>query len=966
MRSWLLALSAVLCLGVASSAIAASEAIEEIVVTGSYIKGTPEDSLSPVDTTTREDFNLSGNPSIVEFIKKAPAMSGTDGEYNGFQSNGLEASGNVNLRGLGPGRTLALLNGARLPPNPWIIGETGQQYVNTNIIPDIALGRVELLKDGASSTYGSDAVAGVVNFITRSDFRGIEVQGSYKDIDDSTDDGDYNIGVIAGFGTDRLDVIASVGYQYRTEVNSTDRDWTLADITQNPRGGFSGFGSPGTYYPLDLSAGGLPDPDCELVGGILSGSCRFNFQDFFNIATEEEHLQVYLEANYTINDNWSVSAEILYSEDDANDMRSSPTFPPQVFLGLDRVAVPGMPHFDDFVTRNNLAGTPYENGVMILGRPIGVAGPSGTAARAYETSRYRIKLEGDINDSVSLTASFTYGESDLFLTQDDTSIDGLAWSFRGLGGVNCDRASHVDADPTNNAVPGQGDCIYYNHFTSGFTETNARRAQPGVVPPGSENAALNNDYDALKEYFLKTLTFDNETELTVIDVILSGESNIVAGGGNVGWAAGVQYREDEFSRTPNAINDNVQTACAFSDFGVSAEGDTFTIPEIDLGGGNSIPAWDYTCDGQGQFIFLPVSSSDSSDQDVVAVFGEINVPFTDNLEMQAAIRYEDYSTVGDTIDPKIAMRWQIADWVAVRGSMSTSYRTPSLNQLSGTTTTLQFVPATGAFKAIDTVGNPDLEPETATTYNYGILLTPTDNLYISLDWWHFDFEETLVLESFNAVTNTCFDPTSPDSGEACSKITFQDPANPSPGGFQRADVAYQNGPDMQTNGLDWTVTWEIPSDFGTWELGSSGSYINKYEVEAFKFVTNSTLDAVGDLNRFESAARSLPDMKGNFYVNWAMNNHNVRLEVWHVAEYDDKTEPAGMDWSIDAHTTLDLHYNGYFMDQNLRLFASVVNLTDEDPSFARLDLQYDPYTHNPFGRMIKVGFQYRFEGGAFQ
>ena len=110
---------------------------------------------------------------------------------------------------------------------------------------------------------------------------------------------------------------------------------------------------------------------------------------------------------------------------------------------------------------------------------------------------------------------------------------------------------------------------------------------------------------------------------------------------------------------------------------------------------------------------------------------------------------------------------------------------------------------------------PNLSPETATTSNFGILLTPTENLYISLDFWNFDFEDTLVLESFDALTFDCFDPTSATAAEACGKITFQDPANPTPAGFQRAEVTYQNGPNMTTNGVDWNIIWEIPSDSGT-------------------------------------------------------------------------------------------------------------------------------------------------------
>jgi len=937
--------------------------VEEVVVTGSYIKGSPEDAASPVDTITRNDFNLQGNPSLVEFIKRTPSITGVDGDTNTFQSNGLVGVSNVNLRGLGPGRTLPLLNGARLAPSPRAVAESGQQFVNINAIPDIAIGRVELLKDGASSTYGSDAIAGVINFITRSDFRGIEVKGSWTDIDGADDDGNHEFGIIAGFGTDRLDVIAAFSYQERSRINTTERDWTLTDFADNPRGGVSGFGSPGTFIGL---AGGRETDNCAEVGGILTAgpTCRFRFQDFFNLADHEEHTQAYVEANYQFNDRHSASFEFLYGEDEAL-AHGSPTYPPQVFTDTDRSVVPGMPHFDDFIARQGLQADPVAGGAMVFGRFVGVAGPAVDNPRDYESMRVRFGLEGELTDSISYFANLTYGESELELTTPDTLVDKAAWAYRGLGGHDCDQAAILDADPTNDPVPGQGDCLYYNPFTTGFTASNSRTADPNFVVPGSQTPALNNSQEVL-DYMVDRTGATSETELLVFDFVISGESNVVAQGGNVGWALGLQYRDESLDVENLPISDIGATPCAF---GLTTPLDTFTIPAIDLGGGNATLPYTYTCpfSPSGPFHFLTSNSNSSSDQDIYAFFGEINVPFTENLEMQAAIRYEDYGgDIGDTVDPKVAVRWQATETLALRGSMSTSFRAPSLNQTTGTTTSLQFVAPTGAFKAVDTLGDPTLQPESATTTNFGIIYAPTENVIMTLDYWTFDFEDTLVLENFNAITSTCFDPTSAFQGEACGKIIFQDPANPSLADVQRVSVGYRNGPDQTVSGLDWNAEWDIPTDVGVFTLGTAGTFVSEFDVDQATFITTSDLDAVGELNRFESVARSMPEMKASVSANWNLNNHNIRIEAWYTSEYDDSTEPAGKDWSIDSHTTVDVHYNGYFMEEKLRLFASVINIADEDPPYARLDLQYDPYTHNAYGRMIKVGLQYTFEGGVFQ
>jgi outer membrane receptor protein involved in Fe transport len=965
------ALSAIL-LACAGQGFTQTGEIEEVVVTGSYIKGTPEDAASPVDVTTREDMDLAGNPSLVELIRRTPSITGVDGEQNQFQSNGLEAVSNINLRGLGPGRTLVLLNGTRMVPTPFPVPETGQQFVNTNAIPMIALDSVELLKDGASSTYGSDAIAGVANFKTRSDFRGIEIQGSFKSIDDSEDDGDWDIGAIIGLGTDRLDLVASAALQRRTRVAVRDRDWALRSIDDNPRGGFSSIGSPGTYIPItdqspsDLSdLGFIAEPACQQVGGHQTGGsasdlCRFRFTDFDNLAEKEEHWQTFIEATFEINESHSLHGEFLFAHDETPRWNTSPSFPPQALTGLDRVVVPGMPHFDDFLARNQnltaLNGESLEDGIYVWGRFQGVSGPAQVGSRDYDTWRLSLGADGTLGGSVDYAFDLSYSASEIDIFTNDSRVDNVAYAYRGLGGPDCD----VNSGTPGSGNLGAGDCWYFNPFTSGYTASQSATAD-GSTPPGSGNSQLNNP-DFMADYLTEFLGGTTETELFVADLIFSGESGVVAGGGAVGWAVGFQYRRDEFTDKPLGSTNVLEEPCAF---GLNAAGEEFTIPEIDLGNGNSVPAFTYTCSGTGAFHFLAAGEPSADDQDVFAAFAEVAIPFTENFDLQLAVRFEDYGgAVGETIDPKVAGRWQVTDALALRGSITSSFRAPSLNQLSGVGTSLQFVGPTGAFKAIDTSGNPDVAPESAITTNFGVILTPTDNIYVSLDYWNFKFKDTLVLENFGDVVANCSDTTSPINDLACSKITFQDPANPVLSGIQRVSVTYQNGPDLETDGIDWSASWDIPAGAGVFTLGAAGTWINSYDIDAWIWADG--FDAVGDLNRFESFARPLPEVKNNLYVNWNLGEHNLRLEHWFTAEYDDKTQPADADWSIDDHHTFDIHYNFRFMDDNARIFASVYNLTDEDPPFARLDLNYDPYTHNAFGRMFKLGVQWRFTGGPFQ
>lgn len=953
-------------------AAAQQGAVEEIVVTGSYIRGTPEDSSSPVTVTTREDMNLQGNPTVLEMIRRMGPSSGIDGETNQFQSNGLEGISNVNLRGLGSGRTLVLMNGKRMMFSPYGVGETGQLFVNTNAIPAIAMERVELLKDGASATYGSDAVAGVVNFITRSNFRGLELFGNYKDIDES--DGDYEAGAIVGFGTDRLDVVASFGYQFRSELQARDKDWAMEPTpATNPRGGFSGIPNPSRF--LRLGAGFSPiivtgpdgtpgvdiqnDPDCTTVGGHLNnGACNFRFTDFDNIAEEEEHYQFFLEGTYALSDLWEMHGEFLYAKDDVPEWKTSPSYPPQSLFSADRWVGGAQPHWQDFIARNPQFAPGGElempGGALVLGRAFGVSGPSEVGTREYDTYRVSVGLNGTFDNGVMMDAGLTYGRSEGERNTDDTAIDNLAMAYRGLGGPDCDPAAGVPG--SGNA--GTGDCYFYNPFTSAYTASQAFGAE-GVPGPGSENSALNNP-DFMQEWLTDPIGTEVTSQLTVLDLIFSGESDVMAGGGNVGWAAGVQWRREDYEVDPNEFTDLTQKPCPF---GIQP-GESFTMgAAVNADGLVGLP-FTYECPnpGVGGYHFLAGTLPFDENQDIFALFGELAVPLTDDLNVQAAVRFEDYGgQVGSTVDPKVAARWTVTDTVTLRGSLGTSFRGPGLNQLNGRGTTLQFIVPANAFKAVDTTGNPNLAPEEAITTNLGVIWEPTPNVFATLDYWSFDFSDPIVIEPAGDIVSLAFDAdaTQEQRDQALAKLTFSDPDDPAAAEIQRVDVTFQNGPDVETSGFDFSLNWDLPTDNGLFTVGFEGTYILDYEVDSW--IWADSFDAVGKLNRF-TYVRPLPELKNTTFVNWSMGGHNLRAEWFYVDSYDDADAPPGANWGIDSHNTFDLHYNYNFNNENTRVFASVYNVTDEDPPFARLDLSYDPYTHNPFGRMIKVGVQHRFGG----
>src|SRR5687768_3509442 len=214
--------SAIVSMGLAAGALpawgqeatqnvpAGAEGVTEVIVTGSFIRGTPVDAALPVEVYSREDLEKRGSPSALDFAKSLTISGPTTGESYYFGGPALTGSVNYNLRGLGADKTLILLNGRRVSQN-------------TSDIPSIALERTEILKDGAAVIYGADATGGVVNFITRDDFVGLEMDAQYKYIDDS--DGDYSAAILGGVGDDRVNFMWSAEYEHRSRLRAIDRDF---------------------------------------------------------------------------------------------------------------------------------------------------------------------------------------------------------------------------------------------------------------------------------------------------------------------------------------------------------------------------------------------------------------------------------------------------------------------------------------------------------------------------------------------------------------------------------------------------------------------------------------------------------------------------------------------------------------------------------------------------------------------
>ena len=219
-RSMLTPFALTACLVMPFSAHAEDEGmIEEVVVTGSYIGRAVEEQSNPVDVYDRAEWEEQGSPQMVEIIRNTPAMSGTLNQSEQYAGSGV-ATGlkNINIRGLGAERSLVLMNGKRMTVTGASVGKGGQYVVDIGAFPTIAMERVELLKNGGSVNYGTDAMAGVWNFISRSEFEGLEIATNSAFIDNS-EGGDQNFGVIWGTASDSANLVVSFEYENRDRLN---------------------------------------------------------------------------------------------------------------------------------------------------------------------------------------------------------------------------------------------------------------------------------------------------------------------------------------------------------------------------------------------------------------------------------------------------------------------------------------------------------------------------------------------------------------------------------------------------------------------------------------------------------------------------------------------------------------------------------------------------------------------------
>lgn len=707
--------------------------VEEIVVTGSFIRGTPQNAPSPVNVIDRDSIEAQGASVIWDVIRNLEVNSGSDTNVSGTSDAGqLTGTASVNLRNLGGNSTLTLINGKRFTPAA-VVTSSGQEFVDLNAIPLVMTERVEVLTDGGSALYGSDAVAGVVNIIMRTDFEGIELYGDVQGIEEAGDLFDKTVSGIWGWGSDSGDThfVISGEYFERDPVPVEYANYYDADAGQY-NGKVGGLGTalalPGsTLNPayinqeltdLNIAEGGstslvMQDPLCEELGfykddrysdlGEHNATCNESTLDYSRVATGSERTSIAASFSHRFSDAAEVYLFGQYSDADTEILNGGTAFSRSVHLylpppgthtgpfgpitGLSELgafagAVGNTKPGPDDITNSPLDARNGGPGTAMYGGGTFVNWPrNGNSTHTFnETTGVQAGVKGEFywdDRRMNYDVSYSWSSSSVEQEYRTLNREKSELALQGLGGPNCTPNGvkdfdYVSADPYGLTWPG---------LAANFNDV----PFPGYI--------LN-----LRETMSLALTSDNHGKdgCEFFNPFLTSLNDPTVANSAELW----DYMQEDVLRADKrnqlAVFDAVVSGEMFEMTGGTAQfaagvqyRDTSRksrAPAINFPG---IPdaIMEYDADGNVSETAYITNNLECSgcifnfdhERDVSSVFMELSLPFIENVETQIALRYEDYGgEIGSNVSPKVAMSWRPIDDLLVRASYSQSFRAPNI------------------------------------------------------------------------------------------------------------------------------------------------------------------------------------------------------------------------------------------------------------------------------------------------
>lgn len=867
-------------------ALAQEAPVQRVEITGSSIKRVDSETALPVTVISREQIEKSGAVTVQDLLHKVSASGAMFSDTT--QGVGY-ATANANLRGLGASSTLVLLNGRRLAN--FAFGSVGGNVaVDLNSIPFAALERVEVLRDGASAVYGSDAVGGVINFITRRNYRGGELSVRYGDTEAGVGGTESGANIAFGMGDpaeDRFNLLLTANVQKTTRIKAIDQEWYMRGLKEIPGSSppTSGRGFPGRFWDEfdSLSPGAYAgdltndpniaacDPRFTVIqeyvdrnknpiltpGGQQLKACRFIYAAALDNLPDVERGDLFGRFSYQLTNDTEVYAEGSYARSH-NIGRIAPV-PISNDAGHVDPATGEYPHFAMPVT------SPYFPRELLeaLGYDVPDTGSVDIMMRS-------VPVGNRINDNTNEQTRFVLG-------------------LRGVAG-------DWDYDTGLTWAQSSGHLKYRGYIHEGrFLDALAT----GLINPfGPMDAAG----DALlRSTLMEGSMRESTSTVTALDAKASRELMAMAGG-PMAVAVGVDLRREEADDKP--VNDDYRQG-------------------LHIGGEGSVPAT-------------------QASRNAYAVFGELVMPFAKGMEATLAARYDRYSDFGSTFNPRGALRWQPSKALALRASVGTGFRAPTLwdvnappaftntaNSLNDPDCPVVSDPLPARCATQFTVRNSsdaNLKPEKSRQWAIGMVTDPLPWLTATLDYWQIAKKDQIGQITGDAIMS------SPALYEKYNSRIVRG----AEGFITYIDQPVENLGGLRTAGLDMSLRtrWNV-AGMGRFGVEFDATYLTQWEQQNGKDSPyESYLGSAGDGGAIQPVPRWQHTLAGDWqWGNWGVRLENVFVKGW--------TESAGL---VDANVGVDvahkvkdssqfnlqLSYTGF---DKLGLRLGVRNLFDEEPPF---------------------------------
>lgn len=894
---------------------------EEIVVTGSRIPSSPLNQSAPIVELDELSVERSGHTNLGEALQQLPSMgSAINQRFNvpgnsGFPQDGTGIGAGavqLSLRNVGANRTLVLVDGKR-----WIAGASASGVpvaVDLNSIPANVIDRIEVLQDGASAIYGSDAIGGVVNIITKSEVDGMHVDlrsGGYA----SEGDGEATeASALWGGGSDKTRIIVSASYFDEQGVETSDRAQSAFPTpfaTSCLEGGCSSFTPQGRFIlgpefgfadvTLDdgvLNAGGTNKPQFNPNDPNSGGFHEFSTADTFNfnasgfnfLLTPNERANLYTSIDHELTDSTSLTFRGSYT----NRRSQTKGAPEPLCLGngcgnriTENIVIDADQRYNPFGVDLSVADGTLE----FFGRRPLESGPR-IFEQEVDTYFATMGLDGSLRTasrSFVWDVSASYGENRGFQQK--------------FGSHNAARLAVALGPPEVCAAT--PNCVPFNFFG-------------GQGPDGN---------GSITQEMLDFVGFTQRdfSEQTLVDV-----SANVAGDlfrlptGMVGFAAGAEYREHEGSFQPDPV---------------AASGETAGIPSGPTAGGF----------------------------DVTEVYGELSVPLVfatpgfEYLELNLAGRYSDYSTFGGEDTFKAGLLWQPVQRLSLRGSFSTGLRAPGIGELFGGAAREDFtfldpcadvlgqigqenggrntpqpqnvidncaalgVPVDFAQRnpqlSAVSAGNENLEPETSDNISVGAVYGG-DNWSVSVDFYDLEIERAIQGRDPSDVLQACVETLDPFFCDAVDRTET--------GQVNLVDNQLQNIGAVEASGADFKFNWTLPTaGLGTFNLGLQATYLDEFkELTANPDGSLNETDRTGTITN-ETFQRAFPEWRALSNLDWTYGRWSNGLRLRYV---HDMEQASGNNLSSRVFTDVQLRYRLPWRDDRITAVLGSNNVFDESPA----------------------------------